>query len=60
MAPIYYKDAKGAVLVYDITDQVSFERVVKWVKELKQMAGDISMIIAANKCDREPFRAVDK
>jgi GTPase SAR1 family protein len=35
MAPIYYKEAKGAVLVYDITDTVSFDRVVKWVKELK-------------------------
>jgi Ras-related protein Rab-21 len=60
IAPIYYKEARGAVLVYDITDKTSFERVVKWVKELKSMVGDITMVIAGNKCDREQHRQIDK
>ena len=33
LGPIYYRDAKGAVLVYDITDRPSFDRVKKWNKE---------------------------
>lgn len=54
MAPIYYKEARGAVLVYDITDTSTFDRVVRWVKELKSQVGNISMVIAGNKSDREP------
>ena len=35
LAPMYYRDASGAVLVYDITFRESFSRVVNWVKELR-------------------------
>ena len=34
LAPIYYKDAAGAVIVYDITSAESFMKVKKWVAEL--------------------------
>ncbi|CAL9134376.1 unnamed protein product [Musa acuminata var. zebrina] len=52
LGPIYYRDADAALLVYDITDNDSFLRVRKWVKELQQMASkDIVMAIAANKSD---------
>lgn len=27
LGPIYYRDANGAILVYDITDKDSFEKV---------------------------------
>jgi len=37
LAPLYYRDADGAILVYDITELQSFERVAKWVKELRQI-----------------------
>lgn len=30
----------GAILVYDITDEDSFQKVKNWVKELKKMLGD--------------------
>nr|CAD2129603.1 unnamed protein product [Meloidogyne enterolobii] len=39
LGPIYYRDSHGALLVYDITDRRSFERVKKWVEELLQMLG---------------------
>ena len=32
LGPIYYRDADGALLVYDITDVESFNKVKKWVK----------------------------
>nr|XP_010921081.1 ras-related protein Rab-21 isoform X2 [Elaeis guineensis] len=44
--------ALAALLVYDITDNDTFVRVRKWVKELQQMASkNIIMTIAANKSD---------
>merc|ERR1719428_2297134 len=52
LAPIYYRDADGAVLVYDITEQQSFERVAKWVKELKQNCNKpCALGIIGNKSD---------
>lgn len=32
LGPIYYRDAQGALLVYDITDRDSFTKVRVWVK----------------------------
>lgn len=59
LGPIYYRDADGAVLVYDITDCESFQKVRKWVRELRQIVGgDIAITIAGNKCDLEKNRAV--
>lgn len=61
LGPIYYRDADGAVLVYDITDTDSFGKVKKWVKELRKMLGaeNISLVIAGNKTDLEKQRQVD-
>lgn len=59
LSPIYYRDADGALLVYDITDAESFARVKKWVKELRKIVGsDIAIAIAGNKCDLEKNRNV--
>lgn len=59
LGPIYYRDSQGAILVYDITDEDSFQKVKNWVKELKKMLGDdISLCIAGNKIDMEKDRHV--
>lgn len=61
LGPIYYRDADGAVLVYDITDHESFTKVRKWVRELKSIVGnDISIVIVGNKIDLEKNRAVQE
>jgi Ras-related protein Rab-21 len=61
LGPLYYRDADGALLVYDITDEQSFLRVKEWVKELRKMLGeDIVIAIAGNKVDMEKQRNVDK
>lgn len=59
LGPIYYRDSNGAILVYDITDEDSFQKVKNWVKELRKMLGnDISLCIAGNKIDLEKDRHV--
>jgi len=60
LGPIYYRDADGALLVYDITDSESFVKVKNWVKELRKMVGnDIVIAIAGNKSDLEKNRQVE-
>lgn len=59
LGPIYYRDSNGAILVYDITDEDSFQKVKNWVKELRKMLGnDICLCIAGNKIDLEKERHV--
>lgn len=36
LAPMYYRGAQAAIVVYDITKQDSFERAKTWVKELQR------------------------
>jgi Ras-related protein Rab-21 len=61
IASNYYRQAKGALIVYDITDKSSFARVVEWVKELNQQGEpDICIAIVGNKCDRESERQITK
>lgn len=36
IARIYYKDAKVAIIVYDITRKESFDAMKNWIEELRQ------------------------
>ncbi|KAK9891467.1 hypothetical protein WA026_014699 [Henosepilachna vigintioctopunctata] len=59
LGPIYYRSSNGAVLVYDITDEDSFQKVKSWVKELRRMLGtEICLVIVGNKTDLEKDRHV--
>merc|ERR1711904_353198 len=61
LGPIYYRDAQGALLVFDVTDGESFEKVKMWVKELRKMVGEeIVLAIAGNKSDLERNRQVSR
>ena len=57
----YYKGAKGALIVYDITKKSSFNNIDKWISDLK-LNGDknICIIILGNKSDLEDKREVNK
>lgn len=49
---IYYQGAVAALIVYDVNIFDTFEKVKKWVNELKQMLGnDVIFVIAGNKFD---------
>nr|XP_023696350.1 ras-related protein Rab-21-like isoform X1 [Paramormyrops kingsleyae] len=59
LGPIYYRDSNGAVLVYDITDEDSFQKVKNWVKELRKTLGnEICLCIVGNKIDLERERHI--
>lgn len=55
----YYKGAQGALIVYDITRQDTFDNIDKWYRELKsKIASDISVILLGNKSDLSLLRKV--
>lgn len=55
----YYRGAVGALLVYDISKQVTFENVERWLKELRDHAEpNIVIMLVGNKSDLKHKRAV--
>ena len=57
----YYKGAKGAFIVYDITSKITFNSVDKWIQDLN-LYGDKNIIILliGNKSDLEDKREVKR
>eukprot|EP01065_Artemidia_motanka_P024278 TRINITY_DN2891_c3_g1_i1.p1 TRINITY_DN2891_c3_g1~~TRINITY_DN2891_c3_g1_i1.p1 ORF type:complete len:215 (+),score=27.31 TRINITY_DN2891_c3_g1_i1:96-740(+) len=59
VAPMYYRGAKGVVLVYDVTKRESFARIERWMDEVKMHAeSDIRLLLVGNKCDLVFIRSV--
>ncbi|GMQ06573.1 hypothetical protein ACSBR2_038579 [Camellia fascicularis] len=59
LAPMYYRGAAAAVVVYDITSMDSFERAKKWVRELQRQGNpNLVTVLVANKADLESKREV--
>ncbi len=55
----YYKGAKGALVVYDITSKISFENIDKWMMEIKEKSSkDLKIMIIGNKSDLKDGRQV--
>ncbi|EDR26293.1 RAB, putative [Entamoeba dispar SAW760] len=58
MVSMYYRGSLGAMLVYDVTQESSFQDVRMWLDELKNTEKDIAVIIVGNKCDLVANRVV--
>ena len=57
----YYKGAKGALIVYDITRKNTFDNIDKWITDLKLNGDkDICIIILGNKSDLIDKREINK
>mmetsp|Transcript_13894 Transcript_13894/g.50609 ORF Transcript_13894/g.50609 Transcript_13894/m.50609 type:complete len:217 (+) Transcript_13894:256-906(+) len=56
----YYRGAMGILLVYDVTDESSFNNIRNWMRNIEQHAADnVNKILVGNKCDMdESKRAV--
>ncbi|XP_031560611.1 ras-related protein Rab-5B-like [Actinia tenebrosa] len=60
LAPMYYRGAQAAIVVYDITNQDTFGRAKTWVKELQRQASpNIVIALSGNKADLSSKRMVD-
>ena len=55
----YYKGAKGAFIVYDITNRLTFESVDKWIQDLNLNSDkNITLLLIGNKKDLADKREV--
>jgi len=56
----YYRGAHGIIVVYDITDQVSFNNVKQWLQEIDRYACEnVNKLLVGNKSDLINKRVVD-
>ncbi|KAF7110729.1 hypothetical protein CFC21_110813 [Triticum aestivum] len=59
LAPMYYRGAAAAVVVYDITSTDSYIRAKRWVDELQRQGNPhLVMALVGNKVDLEKRRKV--
>ena len=55
----YYKGAHGIVLIYDITNNQTFENVSKWVNQIhEEVSLNVVIFLAGNKLDLEEKREI--
>ena len=58
----YYRNAVGGLLVFDVTNEQSFDNVETWLQEAKQYHGNNEhvYVLVGNKCDRGRERVVSQ
>lgn len=61
LAPLYYRGAQAAAVVYDVTASETFEKAKFWIRELQKNAGaGIVMVLVGNKTDLADAREVSE
>ncbi len=61
IARSYYRDAAGALLVFDVTRRETFAQLERWLQETKQFASQqICITLVGNKADLSKKRAISK
>jgi len=57
----YYRGAMGIMLVYDVTNEKSFENIKNWIRNIEEHASnDVEKMVLGNKCDITERRQVSK
>jgi small GTP-binding protein len=58
----YYNGADGALLIFDITSKMTFDRISFWMNELneKKKLNELGLLLIGNKIDLNDKRTVDK
>uniref|UniRef100_A0A8C7E6M0 small monomeric GTPase n=1 Tax=Naja naja TaxID=35670 RepID=A0A8C7E6M0_NAJNA len=57
----YYRGAMGIMLVYDITNEKSFDNIKNWIRNIEEHASsDVERMILGNKSDMNDKRQVSK
>mmetsp|Transcript_22633 Transcript_22633/g.25193 ORF Transcript_22633/g.25193 Transcript_22633/m.25193 type:complete len:224 (-) Transcript_22633:190-861(-) len=53
LAPMYYRGAVSAILVYDLCSKISFSKMQDWVRELQtNVPEEIILVVVGNKLDK--------
>jgi len=58
--PMQLTGSSGAILLYDITNASSLDRVPEWCEMLEERCGNIPILLVGNKVDEEERRVVSK
>lgn len=59
-APLYYRGADTTIVVYDITNNVSYNAAKSWIEEVRKQGNiNTKIMLVGNKTDLEDCRAVD-
>ncbi|XP_046396238.1 ras-related protein Rab-8B isoform X2 [Ischnura elegans] len=57
----YYRGAMGIMLVYDVTNEKSFENIKNWIRNIEEnAASDVEKMLLGNKCELHEKRQVFK
>jgi len=56
----FYRGARIVLLVFSLTDTVSFEHIDGWLEDLKRYSGPIGIIMVGNKSDLTDERVVKR
>ncbi|EDS29629.1 ras-related protein Rab-8A [Culex quinquefasciatus] len=57
----YYRGAMGIMLVYDITQEKSFENIKNWIRNIEENASaDVEKMLLGNKCELNEKRQVTR
>lgn len=60
MAPMYYRNANAAMLVFDLTQYNTFAAMKRWVTELRRNVEEVmTLVVIGNKSDLTKERQVD-
>jgi small GTP-binding protein len=55
----YYRDSACAIIVYDITDKSSFDKIEDWIRDVRNLAPpDCLLVLFGNKLDLAAQRAI--
>ena len=55
------KNANGVLLMYDVTNKISFDSISEWMKNIKEEKGDtFPVVLVGNKIDLKEKRVISK
>jgi len=56
----YYIDAKGGIIMFDVTSRMTYKNVPNWHRDLTRVCGDIPIVLCGNKVDVKERKVAPK